>query len=113
MDTLVYGVGAAISGLLNVLLLPVYAHVFAPAAFGVIALVTSAMALLNSFVPLALDSGTARWYWDTEDERDRKQSVATWFWTQTIVSVTVTALIFLLADPLSDALVGSASAAKY
>jgi O-antigen/teichoic acid export membrane protein len=112
-DTLVYGVGAAVNGLLGVLLLPLYAHVFAPADFGRLGLVTTSVSLVTVFAALALDNSAGRWFWSTDDTEDRKRSIASWFWCQLAVSGVLMAVFLAAAGPIARSLLGGADSALY
>src|SRR6476469_1917132 len=101
-DSLIYGVSGIVSRFLSVFLVPIYTRVFDPAEYGVVSLVTNFFALLNIVVVLGLDNAVARWYYDTEDEADRKRSLNTFLWFCLSMASVVSTIIFLLADPIAD-----------
>lgn len=112
-ETLIYGLGAAFSGLLNLLLLPLYAHAFSPADFGRVGLVTTLAALVSIFSSLALDNSAARWYWDTEDPVTRRQTIASWLWCQLAVSSGLAATLILLGGQFGSVLLGKGVGVSY
>ena len=112
-ESLVYGLASVVSRLLFVLLVPIYTRVFTPTEYGEIGLVTTAMVALSILGSLALDNAAHRWFWATDDEGDRKATLATWAWCQLAVSVALGAALTLSAGWVAAVLVGRASVAPY
>jgi O-antigen/teichoic acid export membrane protein len=50
----------------------------------------------------ALDNSAARWYYDTNDEFEKKKTIASWFWFYLAFATLITVLIFILAPVLSS-----------
>jgi O-antigen/teichoic acid export membrane protein len=98
---------------LSVWLVPVYTRLFSPADYGVLSLVTSTVAMVSIFAVLALDNSAARWFWDTDDEQDRKRSIASGALCQVFVASLLGAMLYAVADPLADRIVKRADAAQY
>lgn len=113
-ESIVYGLSGVLTKFLYFILVPVYTRIFQPEDYGVMSLVTNTMTLVSIFVVLGLDSATARWFYDTEDEEQRKGTIATWAWCQIAISVLIAVCIVAGSDFLSRTLVGGHSdAAKY
>ncbi|MEP6923987.1 MAG: oligosaccharide flippase family protein, partial [Pyrinomonadaceae bacterium] len=80
-ESVVYGISGILSRFLAVFLTPIYTRIFMPSDYGVISLVTNVSALLSILVILGLDNSMARWYYDNEDENDRKITLNTFLWS--------------------------------
>lgn len=91
-DSVVYGLSSVLSRFITILLVPIYTRLFTPEDYGVMSLVASSLAIVSIFVGLGLDNSAHRWYWDTEDGIDRRRTIASWAWCQTVV-----ALVFAVA----------------
>lgn len=112
-ETLIYGLSGVSSGLLTILLVPIYTRIFSPEDYGVMGLVTTTMALLSILIVLSLDNSAHRWYWDTEDINDQKTTLASWTWCQIVVSLIFAGLIFILSPWIGSALVKRDDAGLY
>lgn len=80
-ESLVYGLSGIISRFVGVFLIPIYTRFFVPADYGIISLVTNLFGLLTFLAILGLDDGIHRWYYETEDEDDRKKTLNTFLWS--------------------------------
>ena len=58
--------------------------------------------VVSTFVVLGLDNSAHRWYWDNDDETDRRQTLASWTWCQISVSTVFAAALYLSADWLAE-----------
>jgi O-antigen/teichoic acid export membrane protein len=112
-DSLIYGVSGMVTRFLSVWLVPVYTRLFSPEDYGVLSLVTSTVAVFSIFAVLALDNSAARWFWDTDDEKDRKRSIASGALCQLVSASLLGAVLFAIAEPLADRIVHRADAAQY
>jgi O-antigen/teichoic acid export membrane protein len=97
-ESLVYGIAGVLTRFMSVFLVPIYTRIFAPSEYGVLGLVVTVAALLNILLILGLDNSMARWYYDTEDEVDRKTTLNTFLWS----CVGVAALFAVLVAALRD-----------
>jgi O-antigen/teichoic acid export membrane protein len=109
-DSLVYGLAGVVSRFLSVWLVPIYTRLFSPEDYGVMGLVTSTITMVAIFVVLALDNSAARWYWDTEDETDRKTTITSGAMGQLATATVFAALIYVSSDYLGTHLIGRADA---
>ncbi|MDF1544059.1 MAG: oligosaccharide flippase family protein [bacterium] len=100
-ESSVYGLSTTLTRVTGVLLIPVYTRLFAPDEYGVIALLTSMLALFTTFLVLGLDNASARWYYDDEDITRRKNIISSWFWCQFSLSLIACGLLFISAERLS------------
>lgn len=96
-----YGAGMAASKVLAVLTLPIATHLFAPADFGVIELLTSVATLLTTVCLFGVDSAMEALYLDPAyaDERPTLVSTGLWFLVSTSVVALIASVIF--SGPIS------------
>lgn len=112
-DSVVYGLSGVISRFIGILLVPVYTRLFTPEDYGVLSLVASSLAVVSIFVGLGLDNSAHRWYWDTEDNIDRRRTISSWAWCQ-LVTATVFGLgVYASAEYLGQRVIGRSDAAIY
>lgn len=105
-ESMIYGLAGMLSRFLMIFLVPIYTRIFSPEDYGVINLITSTMAMVTIFVVLALDNSAHRWYWETEDEDDRKRTLASWAWCQLVVSIIFSGVIIGFSGYLARTIVG-------
>ena len=112
-ESLIYGLSGVIARFLTIFLVPVYTRLFTPEDYGVLSLVGSSIAMVSIFVGLGLDNAAHRWFWDTEDELDRRTTIASWAWCQLLVAFVFGLATFVAAGPLARSIVGRADARLY
>lgn len=106
-DSLIYGLSGIISRFISIFLIPLYTRVFTPGDYGTIGLLTSGIAFISILTTLAMDNSTARWFYDTNDERNRKVTINTWFWFYLFTCVVAMLLIFLLSPLINKTLLNN------
>ncbi len=91
----IYTLPGIASQFIGVILVPIYTRIFAPADYGImagIALITPIATLLLMF---AIESGVARYYLDSQDERDKKLTAATGLYFVAILSFSAISIAVL------------------
>jgi O-antigen/teichoic acid export membrane protein len=101
-ESVIYGLSGIISRFISLFLVPLYTRILLPSDYGILGLVNTTFFFVGIFVVFALDNSAARWYYDSEDEHERKKTFASWFWFQLSVSILVSAIVILLSSPLSQ-----------
>jgi O-antigen/teichoic acid export membrane protein len=103
-QTVVYGLSGVAQQFLGVITVPVMARVFTTNQYGVLTLVTTAIAAIAIFVDLGLASASQRSYYDYADaEADKRRVVlSTALITSLSAALLVAAAVILLRDPLSQ-----------
>lgn len=99
---LVYGLSGMISSALMVFLVPIYTRLFTPAEYGVLSLVNTSYILLALFVIFGLDNSAALWYWQTDEEDDRKKTFASWAYYSILVGSLIAVALIIFAAPISS-----------
>jgi O-antigen/teichoic acid export membrane protein len=100
-ESAVYGVAAVLGQIAPFLLVPIFTRNLGQDGVGIVSLVNSIIAFLSILAALALDNSAHRFFWDSEDARDRAVTFATWFWMFLAASVFLGVLTVLLAAPVS------------
>jgi O-antigen/teichoic acid export membrane protein len=105
-ESLIYGVSGMLQKFIAVLLVPLYWKVFLDVEMGQVALVVSVITLTGTFAVLGMDNAAATWFWQNDDENDRKTTMATWFWCQLAVSMMLGGMLALFAPQISTLIAG-------
>jgi O-antigen/teichoic acid export membrane protein len=110
--SLVYGLGGLVSRIVAVLLLPVYTHFLTPADYGKIETIVALTTLLGIVLRAGISSAFFRFYFDADDDASRRTVLRTSFWFTMGGGTLGLLLLLALADPISDVLFGTDSAAN-
>nr|WP_294872385.1 oligosaccharide flippase family protein [uncultured Pedobacter sp.] len=95
-DSVIYGLSSVITRTITIFLVPIYTRIFTPQDYGVINLINTTFFLVGMFCVFGLDSSAARWFYDSENENDKKSTISTWFWFQFFISVFLGVCFFIL-----------------
>jgi O-antigen/teichoic acid export membrane protein len=112
-ESIVYGLGQAAGRGLQMLLVPLFTRVFAPAEYGVIDLLGLAAALAALLVVMGTDAALARFFYEAADTEARRTMVSTSAAWRLGVCLAVAAVLALAAPALSRFLFASPDYAKY
>ena len=110
-ESAVYGLSGVVNHLVAVLLLPIYTRLFTRAEVGTLSLIDVTATLAMSVAVLGLDSAAARWFYDLDDETDRRKTIASWFWCQLVMNLLLCAAMIGFSRPLAHWLTGNAQLA--
>jgi O-antigen/teichoic acid export membrane protein len=112
-ESVVYGLGQAAGRGLQMLLVPVFTRVFAPAVYGVVDLLGLATAIAALLVVMGTDAALARFFYEAADESARRTMVSTSALWRLGVCLAVTVVLVLVAPAFSRFLLDSPDYAKY
>ncbi len=87
--------------------MPIYTRIFSPNEYGVIDLIATFISFLTLFLYMGLDSATARYYVDSENDRDRQLTASTGLIYLTGLAFAVAMISFLLLSQLSQLILKS------
>ena len=104
----IYGIGGLVQRLLAVLLLPLYLHYLSPSDYGSIETLVALTTILFTLLRAAIQNSFFRLYFDSEDDAYRRRIVRTSFWSTMSAATFALAAGVLLAEPISQALFGTA-----
>lgn len=94
-DIVAYGFSSVLAKFIGVFLTPFYTRVFEPADYGTMSILTSLTSLIGILSIMGLDNSTARWYYDTRDEEDRKVTINNFGWTVMFMSFVFGVILYL------------------
>jgi O-antigen/teichoic acid export membrane protein len=103
----VYGFGRILGKVISFLLIPFYTFYFSTAEYGVMEILNLAAMIAAVVLAPGLSTAVMRFFYDTEDEHERKTVISTGLITTLIVGGAVTALAVLFPQWISQALLGS------
>ena len=106
-ESVIYGISRTTAKLIVIILIPIYARVFSPEEYGIVALIATLVSMLEMLFVLGLDNSSARWFYDTDDTAHRKCTIASWFWCQIIVACLLSGALLVLAPWVSEMLLGT------
>jgi O-antigen/teichoic acid export membrane protein len=110
--SLIYGIGGLVSRIVAVLLLPVYTHYLTPADYGKIETLIALTTVLGIILRAGISSAFFRFYFDAADDASRRTVLRTSFWFTMGAGTLGLVLLLAFADPISDLLFGTTSAAN-
>lgn len=102
VESAVYGFAGIISRFVTFFTVPIFTRIFSPSDYGVISLITNSIAFLTILVVLGLDGAAHRWYWNNEDIRYRKTTLASWAWCQIFFASLLFFLLFYFSHWIGD-----------
>ena len=105
-DSVIYGSGRALQKLLNMLLLPLYTAYLTKEDYGVLGMVTTFAQLVDVIITLGWDVVVARFYFDDDDETQRKRVITQTFFVDTIWPAIVIGLLIAFMPQVSKAVMG-------
>ena len=111
-ESLVYGVAGVLSRLLMIFMVPLYTRAFSPPEYGEMGLVATGMAAVSIFATLALDNSAHRWFWESDDEHERKATLASWAWCYLATTLAFAVVLTVGAEWLAGAVIGRPGAAR-
>lgn len=111
--SLIYAAGAAIQGLLNFALLPLYTKHLTPEDFGVFRIAALAASLAGAVFYLGAYSSLSRFYFDSDEGKGRRLSAGTAAVLTIIGGSLQMAVVLLLAVPVSVVILRSSTYAPH
>ncbi len=103
----VYGLGRVLTKGIGFLLIPLYTHYLSPTDFGVMEILNLVTTVAGIVLGLGLGSALMRFYYATEDGRERSRLVSTITLSQVLLGFVCCTLLYLGAGPASALLLGT------
>ncbi|MDB6009836.1 MAG: undecaprenyl-diphospho-oligosaccharide flippase [Gammaproteobacteria bacterium] len=104
----IYAIGNISRQLVGFLMLPLYTHYLTPADYGVVGLLTFALALLEPFFGARLGDAMLKFYYEAKDETQQRLVISTSLVITGVVSAAVATIAFLARAPASQLIFGTA-----
>ncbi len=95
-DTLVYGFGQGLNGLISFLLLPIYTQYLSPIDYGYLSMFEVLRTLINMLIGFGISSALFRYYYYSDDPEQRKSVVSTGF----LLLISISVFLLILVIPL-------------
>ena len=95
----IYGLTNTLTLAVGLVLIPVYTRYFVPAEYGVLALVLMTLSIFGTIFSLGITSALFRFYFESDDEKSKK-NVANTAFTITLLSSVSLAVIGIFISPL-------------
>ncbi len=89
-DSLVYGMGSALTSFLGIVLVPLVTRLFDPATYGVLDLLVTTVFLANVLLTFGFDTATAILFFAEEDAERRRRLLSSALWFSVLASAAVT-----------------------
>jgi len=99
-----YGLGDLLTKAVAFLLIPVYTRFLSPSDYGILGVASSITAVLVIVYPLGLNAAAMRFYYDSSDEKARRELLGTLAVAVLVIGLVLTLL--LAATPVGPALFG-------
>ncbi|MGD9580985.1 MAG: lipopolysaccharide biosynthesis protein [Vampirovibrionia bacterium] len=106
-DSFIYGISGILSKFIGIFLLPIYIRIFSPEEYGILDILSLTGAILLIFVICGLDNALFRFFYDTEDEEERKQIVSSITFLALLISFIVCILLIIFSKQISLFLVNN------
>lgn len=111
-ESFIYGLSSVISRFIGVFLIPIYTRVFLPSDYGIISLITNSFTLLSILLVLGLDNSLHRWYYEEEDEEDRKKTLNTFLWSCFVLASVFSLLLAVFHNFFAERILREPEAAR-
>ncbi|MEO8150695.1 MAG: oligosaccharide flippase family protein [Bacteroidia bacterium] len=99
-ESAIYGLSSILIRFIGLFATPIYTRIFLPHDYGVMGLVNTLFMLVGVVLVLGLDSATALYFYERKGE-EQKHPVATWFWTQLVLTLFLCLLCSLFSNIFS------------
>lgn len=106
--TAIYAVGNIARQIVGFLMLPIYTRFLSPADFGAVGLLSFALSLLEPFIGARLASAVPKFYFETSDPKRRSAVMSSALILTGSISAASACVIFVLREPASSLLFGTA-----
>ena len=97
-DYLGYGLGAVVSGLAGIVLVPLYTRVLGSAGFGAFALLESGIIVAVTIGQSGLNAAYLRWYASCAEDENRGRLLGSTILVQATSALVCSALLAVVAD---------------
>jgi O-antigen/teichoic acid export membrane protein len=99
--SMIYGAGSLLSKSVGFILIPFYTHYLRPSQYGTLELLDLTMGFVALLVSVWVTIPLVRFYYDSEDEREKKRIVSTTMWTVACVALALSSVALLFAKEIS------------
>jgi len=112
-SSIVYGAGSVILKIIGFFLIPVYTRFLTPADYGIMAVTGSIGSVLEIIITLKLTSAVTFYYFNTEDEHERRKIIGTIWILMTLISFVLTLMLDQFGDTVTSLIFRSVPYSPY
>jgi O-antigen/teichoic acid export membrane protein len=99
--TAVYGVGSLLAKMVGFLLIPFYTHYLRPNEYGILELLDLTLSLIALLVNVWVTIPLVRFYYEFQDEAEKKKVVSTTLWAVAFIAMSVSSLALIFPRTIS------------
>jgi O-antigen/teichoic acid export membrane protein len=99
--SMIYGAGSLLSKSVGFILIPFYTHYLRPSQYGILELLDLTMGFVALLVNVWVTIPLVRFYYDNEDEGEKKSVVSTTMWTVAGVAIALSSAALLFSKTIS------------
>jgi len=96
-DSVLYGGASAVSKFMSIFTFPILTRIFSKAEFGIVDAIAIFGSLFGPFIIMGQDSAVARFFYETEEESERKQIISQAFCFELLLIICVCMPLYLNA----------------
>jgi O-antigen/teichoic acid export membrane protein len=111
--SMVYGVGSLLSKSVGFVLIPFYTHYLRPNEYGILELLDLSMSFVGLLINVLVTIPLVRFYFDSEDEAERRTVVSTTMWIVACIAIAVSSTAFLFSRTISTLILKSPDFSLY
>lgn len=108
-----YGIGTISRQIAGFIMLPIYTRYLTPADYGVIALLTLSLAIIEVFLGARFGPAMQKFYYEKDKQSDRNKVISTTLFISVAFSITGYIIVLGLSDQLSSFIFGSIEQSLY
>ncbi len=112
-ESIIYGLGQAVGRGLQVVLVPIFTRVFAPAEYGVIDVLGLVATIAGFFIIMGTDAALALFFYKADEPEARRTVISTLAGWRAGLALVVALVVWMLAPWLSRVVLASPDYAKY
>lgn len=109
----VYGLSAILGRVISFLLIPVYTSYITPTEYGAMELIQVTISLIETVIGAGLNNAMHRYYFDSDDQRERNSVVSTAIVTLGSMTVVLVGVMMLFSTMFSRLVLDSSDYASY
>jgi O-antigen/teichoic acid export membrane protein len=112
-DSVIYGGAGAVAKLFSIFTVPILTRILSKEEFGAIDGIGIFAAIFTPIMVMGMDSAIARFFYETDDEKQKKQVVSQGLLIEMILTIIVCTFIYINAKPLLQLFLDSPFYAPY
>lgn len=112
-ESIIYGVGGVASGLISILLLPLYTRIFNPSEYGVVDVIVTTTSLAAIVLTAGTDTALSFHFFKYPEQNERKRTISSTAIYLLLINTIVAIIVWILADAISNLIFATTEYATY